>query len=66
MEANKKEQKELNEIMPIAHPCSNEPNMGKCSWNWCEKYQGYLCSICGKEICQIKKVKDVASSGCVR
>lgn len=45
------------EIVEIVHPCTVEPQMGRCTWGWCEKYKGYLCSICGKEVIKIEEVK---------
>ncbi len=46
------------DLNKMTHQCSLEPQMGKCVWGWCEKYKGYLCSICGKEVITIKEVKE--------
>lgn len=46
------------QLNKVSMPCTFEPQFGRCVWGWYEKYKGYLCSICGKEVIRIEQLKE--------
>ena len=34
----------------LSRPCSLEPQMGNCVWDYVPKYKMFMCTICGKEL----------------